>query len=248
MKQWSVIIVDDQQACIDHLLKWLKMIPNVKILETFTEPIRALTFLRFNKVDLVILDVQMEEMNGLDFISALPKMKTKIILYTAFAEFEDKGYQRHVVDVLLKPVSYTRLLVSLGRFDTEMQVTSPELNDRDSLDHYDAYFNIKGPVRYMRKLVRFKDIFYISSSNRYVLIYTNLTNDPLVSNSSFQEIKNMLPRNWFIQCAKGYIFNSIYFNSYKKHMIKLNHVNNEIPVGDLNVFTDFRDFIQHNVV
>ncbi|WP_313260704.1 LytTR family DNA-binding domain-containing protein [Sphingobacterium sp.] len=248
MKQWSVIIVDDQQASIDRLLEWLEVLPSVNILSTFTDPIRALTFLRFNQVDLVILDIQMENMDGFGFMSAMPKKKSKVILYTAFPEFEDRGYQRNVVDVLLKPVSQTRLLIALDRLDTEMRLNSPELDDRHSLDHYDAYFNVKGPTRYMRKLVRFKDIIYITSSNRYVFIYCNDGNDPLVSNSLLKDIRDMLPRKWFIQCAKGYIFNSMYFNSYRNNKVKLNHVEQEIPVGNKSLYKDFWDLIQRNVI
>ncbi len=246
MKQWTAIIVDDQQASIDHLVQLMDGIEYVTIVKTFTNPKRALTYMRINPIDLLILDVQLGEISGFDFLESLPKLNFKTILYTAYPEFEDQGYQKNVIDVLLKPVSSIRLKAGLLRLDTQMKSEFPELNDQDSLQHFASYFNIKGPYRYRRTNVRFINITHVEKAGNSVCIFLNNSRDPLVSNSTFEFIMDRLPSRWFIKCGKGRLFNVYYFHSYSHNQIRLNNVEKLIPVGELAKHPELKAFLNSN--
>lgn len=246
MKQWTAIILDDQQASIDRLLEMMKDVEYVNVAKSFTDPKRALTYMRVNPIDLLILDVQLGGMSGFEFLESLPKLNFKTILYTAYPQYEDQGYQRNVVDVLLKPVSPIRLKIALSRLDAEMKSDLPELNDRDSLQHYDDYFNVKGPYRYVRTNVRFINITHVEKAGNSVCIYLNNGKDPLISNSTFENIMDKLPSRWFIKCGKGRLFNVYYFHSYSHNQIRLNYVEKLIPVGELAKHPELKTFLNSN--
>jgi len=248
MRKWNAIVVDDQKGSIDHLVTLFKKIEYVAIEASFQDPFKALKYLRVNQVDLIILDVEMGEMSGFEFMKALPRIKAKIILNTAHQHYEDPGYDVNVVDVILKPVSQTRLQVALRRLDDELRLAFPEINDDESLDHSYDFFQIKGPHRFAKKALWFKNIIYIETSRGKVLIHQIDQKEPLLANSSIAKVLEILPRKWFKQCHQGYVFNINFFHSYAKNLVSLKYVDKKLDVGDLNIYPGFRDFVHNNVV
>lgn len=246
MKQWTAIILDDQKASIERLLEMMEDVEYVKVAKSFTDPKRAMTYMRVNPIDLLILDMQLGGMSGFDFLDSLPRLDFKTILCTAYPQYEDPGYQRNVVDVLLKPVSPVRLKMGLSRLDMEMKKDFPELNDQDSLHHYDDYFNVKGPYRYARTNVRFINITHVEKAGNSVCIHLNNSEVPLVSNSTFEHIMDRLPARWFIKCGKGRLFNVYYFRSYSHNQIWLHHVEKPVPVGELAKHPELKAFLNSN--
>ena len=246
-KIWSGIIIDDQQACIDHLTKMVADISYVDIVRTFTEPQEAKIFLRANKVDFMILDVELGKSNAFDFLRTLPSSNLKTILYTAHRQYEDPGYDINVVDVLLKEVSRSRFYAALRRVDEALGKLIPIIG-HDSLEHYSHYFMIKGPVRYSRTEVRLKEVIYVESKNGYV-IFHQIGNKTLVCNSPMKEVQEKLPVQWFKQCHKSFILNISFFYSYGADGILMTEGTKEkIPVGDKKLYPDFFGFINSNMI
>src|SRR5213078_3241540 len=110
----NCIIVDDEQHAIDVLVHYVKQTPHLNLVETFTNPIKALQALSTQKVDLVFLDIQMPELSGIDFIKTIHG-KAKVILTTAYSEFALEGYELYVVDYLLKPIRLPRFLAAVQK-------------------------------------------------------------------------------------------------------------------------------------
>lgn len=248
MKQWLAIIVDDQQSSIDALTEKMHEIESVKVLKTFTDPIKALTFLRVNPIDLVFLDMELGKMTGFSFMNSMPRKHCKVIIFSAFAQFEDPGFERNVIDFLLKPVSQTRLKWSVQRLNENLLLNHPELTNLDSLDHCYNFFQVAGDRRNMRVMVHFKDIIYIRKVDRFVLIYQNDGLDPAISRKSFREIIDSLPMKYFIRCAQSTVFNINYFHSYIDQSIRLNHVKEPIWSGKLYKYPELREFLEINKI
>jgi len=248
MKQWTAIIVDDQQASIDHLLHLMKEIEYIQIARCFTDPMKALRFLRINEVHLIILDVELGSMSAFDFLSSMPRTDAKVIFYTAHAQFEDPGYERNVADFLLKPVSPPRLKHCMQRINEKLTLQLPHHGLPKTLDHYDHFFQIKGHTKFMRTRVEFKNIIYIIKTGRYLLIYQNDGLPPAVSRESFDHALSLLPSNFFIQCAQSTVFNAVFFHSYVDQRIKLKHINESIQAGKLSVYKDLRKFLETNKI
>lgn len=249
MRNYRAIIVDDQQASIDVLLGHFEKVELVKVDAYFTDPFRALRYVRVNPVDLVILDVDLgDRMDGFEWIAAIPKLKLKFILYTGFKQFEDQGYLMNVVDVLLKPVSYPRFVAGLRRMDADMRLQMPDNYDMDSLDHSNSYLQIRRAGKWNMQLVWFREVIYIEAQTRYVHIHMATDEQLLLSNSSFSYILDLLPKKWFKQCARGIAFNVNFFHSYQRRKVKLNLVKTDIPTGDIKNYPDFREFLENNSV
>lgn len=246
-KIWSGIIIDDQQACIDHLTEMMTEISYVDIVRTFTDPQEAKIFLRANKVDFMILDVELGKTDAFDFLRTLPSSDLKTILYTGHRQYEDLGYDIHVVDVLLKEVSRSRFYAALRRVDEALGKLLPNTG-RDSLEHYSYYFMIKGPVRYKRTEVRLREVVYVESTNGQVKFHL-IGNKTLVCNSPMKEVQERLPVNWFKQCHKSFILNTSFFYSYGADGILMTEgTKTKIPVGDKKLYPDFFNYINSNTI
>ena len=249
MRKYHAIIVDDQQASIDLLLSYFAKTEQVQVDAHFTDPIKALTYVRENAIDLVIIDIDLGgRLNGFDWMTAAPKRKIKFIVYTGLHKFEDKGYLMNAVDVLLKPVSQQRFAIALNRLDDRIRLEDTPAGDFDSLEHWYDYINIKKDGKFCGQLIWFKNILYMESSKKYVLIYQ--ANDPevLFSNSTLAHIYSKLPKNWFKQCARGTIVNVKFFHSYTGKQVKLINHKKLLPVGNLATFYEFKNFLMYNQV
>lgn len=250
MRYYRAIIVDDHQASIDHLLEHFEKIEIIQVEGHFTDPFRALTYVRVNPVDLVILDIDLgTNMDGFDWMINSPHPGTKFILYTGYKQFEDQGYLMNAVDVLLKPVSYPRFMAAMRRVNADFRQQIPAYSDRDSLQESNSYLSVRKDARWTRELVWFRDIIYIKTSNRYVHIRMVGGKDSwLISNSPFSYIRDLLPRTWFKQCARATMFNINFFHSFRNRKMKLNQVEEYISTGDMRKYPEFLKFLENNEV
>jgi len=244
---WIGIIIDDQKPHIDHLLEMVEEIGYVQIAKTFNDPQDAKIFLRANKVDFIILDVELGKTNAFDFLRTLPSSNLKTILYTAHRQYEDPGYDFGVVDVLLKDVSKSRFYAALRRVDEALGRLIP-VSDHDSLENYTYYFMIKGPVRYQRTEVRMKELVYVESANGQVKFHM-IGNKILTCGSTMREVLGRLPVKWFMQCHQSIVLNINFFYSYGVGGVLMTEgTKNTLPVGAKKLYPDFFNFINSNTL
>ncbi|MBD1422565.1 LytR/AlgR family response regulator transcription factor [Sphingobacterium chuzhouense] len=251
MRKWIGVIIDDQQSAIDYLLDMLKDVAYVEIVATFVDEQKAKRFLHVNKVDFLILDVELEETNAFRFLTGLSNPKIPTILYTGHEKYEDEGYDRDFVDVLLKPVSQSRLLGALRRIDRGLRdlVPIPE----DALENYYEYFQVKGPVRYQREMVWLKNLVYVDMQNGKLCIHL-ADERVLETNASFKQVMELLPSKWFLECAQSVALNINFYRGMVGGDVVLTtpkpkksdnandsdeSINEVIPAGHRNVYTDF---------
>jgi DNA-binding LytR/AlgR family response regulator len=243
---WAGVIIDDQQGSMDYLLDLMEDISYVQILKTFTDPQEAKLYLRVNQVDFMILDVELGRINGFDFLRTLPKSNLKTILYTAHEQYEDPGYDIGMVDVLLKPVSRSRLYGALRRLDDELGRLLP-VSISDSLEDYSHYFMIRVGYRYVRVAVRMKNIVYVESANGSIIFHM-VDGDRLKCNNSMRQVLEALPVKWFKQIHQSFVINVNFFYSYEKGGVRMTLTNKMLPTGDKKIYTDFFVYINSNVL
>lgn len=249
MRNYRAIILDDQQSSIDHLMEHFQKLEQVRVEAEFTDPYRALAYVRVNPVDLVILDVDLQNrIDGLEWMSAFTGKHTKFILYTGYRQFEDDGYMRNVVDVLLKPVSYQRFATAMKRLDTEIRLSMPGNPAQDPDDHANEYLNVRKDGKWNRRLVWFREITHIRSSNGYLLVHLATDPEVLISNASFRSVMEMLPKRKFKQFSRSMAFNVRFFHSFTSGKVRLKHVSEELPAGNLANHASFREFLETNSV
>lgn len=260
MRKWIGVIIDDQQSAIDYLLDILKDVAYVEIIATFVDDKKAKRFLHVNKVDFLILDVELEGTNAFRFLIGLSNPKIPTILYTGYEKYQDEGYDRDFVDVLLKPVSQSRLLGALRRVDRELRDLIPVAED--DLANYYEYFQVKGPVRYQREMVWLKNLVYVDMQNGKLCIHL-ADGRVLETNASFKQVMELLPSKWFLECAQSVALNINFYKGMADGtvvltILKTNQSDNTqesdkptnvvIPAGSRKVYTDFYAFVDSNLL
>ncbi len=108
------IIVEDQPPAQRILKKYIKDLGTLDLVDTFSNAIDAMEFLKSNEVDLIFLDIHLPKISGIDFLKAMPNPPA-VILTTAFADYALQGYEFNVVDYLLKPFSFQRFVKAVAK-------------------------------------------------------------------------------------------------------------------------------------
>jgi two-component system LytT family response regulator len=207
------IVVDDKPLAIDILEAYIAKVPYLSLVFQTQNPLDALDYLRKQPVDLVFLDIQMPELNGLQFIS-LAAGRPRVILTTAYPDFALEGYAHDVVDYLLKPIPFERFLQAVEKVRS---LAVPK--ESGSLF-------VKTEHRIQR--VPLEDILYIEARQNYVCIF--MGSGRIMSLQNIKAIEERLPPLRFIRVHKSYIVSLEKIDTVEKSRIFIGEA--VIPIGD----------------
>ena len=190
--QINCIAIDDEPLALSKLEGFISKVPELILVRTFDDPIEAIGWLKENSTDLIFLDIQMEQLTGIQFIEAIGP-SSKVILTTAFDQFALKGFELNVTDYLLKPFSFQRFLQAVNK---AMENFSNKKNPEN-----DSFIFVKTEYRLER--IDIDDILYIEGMKDYLRIIC--TGKKIMTLQSFAKIKESLPDNKFCRVHKSYI-------------------------------------------
>ena len=108
------IVVDDEPLAVEMLAGYVRRTPSLELISTFTDPVLALSEINSTKPELVFMDIQMPDLNGLELSKLLPS-ETLIIFTTAFKEYAFESYEVGAIDYLLKPIKYQKFLEAVAK-------------------------------------------------------------------------------------------------------------------------------------
>lgn len=195
MKTLRCIIVDDEPLAVRLLEGFVERTPFLSLAGSFLSATEALTALT-PEIDLVFLDINMPELNGLELAALIPS-SIRVIFTTAYREYAVESYSVHAADYLLKPVSYPRFLTAVQR------LCAPSAPERTE-DERDYLF-VKSDGRMVR--VDMPDILYVKGLKDYACIYTATSERPLIALSTLKAIEERLPASRFCRVHKSFIVN-----------------------------------------
>ncbi|SEM77215.1 DNA-binding response regulator, LytR/AlgR family [Chryseobacterium taichungense] len=216
MKTIKCIIVDDEPLAISLLENYIQEIPFLELVLSSENSIEALEYIQNHECDLVFLDIQMPELTGINFMKILGN-RMKYILTTAYSEYALEGYEHHIVDYLLKPISLERFRKS-----------AVKAQERFSLGKQaQEYFFVKSSGKQHR--IGFEDILYIESIRDYVNIKT--AEEEFIILDTLKSMEQQLPESSFVRIHKSFIVNINHIKNIgtKKIIIGPDH---EIPIGE----------------
>ena len=198
----SCIIVDDEQHAIDLLTDHMSKIPLLDLQFTTTDPVSAFQYLQKKKTDLVFLDIQMPELNGLQLARLLGD-KTKIIFTTAYSAYALQGYEHNVIDYLLKPILFERFLSAAQKAIHLLDASSPAIALQEIPKYESDFIFVKTGTR--NKIVRIglADIEYVEAMGNYLSIHTS--SGKLLALLTFRELEKKLPSDRFIRIHNSYL-------------------------------------------
>ncbi|WES96108.1 LytTR family DNA-binding domain-containing protein [Chryseobacterium arthrosphaerae] len=214
MDKIKCIIVDDEPLAISLLERYVEQVPFLELVFSTENPILALEYIQNHPSDLIFLDIQMPELTGINFMKIVGD-RQKYILTTAYSEYALEGYEHHIVDYLLKPVSFERFQKSIVKARERFSFQPTE----------NTHFFVKSSGRQHR--IGFHEIFYIESIKDYVNIRTE-TEEYIVLDT-LKSMESQLPER-FIRIHKSFIINLDKVKSIGARKVILTDV--EVPIGD----------------
>jgi two-component system, LytTR family, response regulator len=218
----TCIAVDDEPLALEVIKKYISDTPLVSLVSTFTDAIQALTFLKTRPVDLIILDIQMPDISGIQFLQSL-KVRPMVIFTTAYAEYAVKGFELEAVDYLVKPIKFERFVNSLEKAGKLMSMRSAVAGNQD-----DGFLFVKSG--YGTSRVNFSEILYIEGLDDYIKIHFMDGRSPVLSLMSLKNILEKLPENRFMRVHRSFIVALKNIRSFRKKHVFLDTL--KIPVGD----------------
>lgn len=225
-------IIDDEPLALDLLESYVKKTPFLKLCGKYSSAVMAMKGVEEYPVDLLYLDIQMPELNGLDFSRMVSKY-TRIIFTTAFEQYAIESYRVSALDYLLKPVSYSEFIQSAYK-----ALQWFELSHRKN-ENVDSIF-VKSEYRLVQ--IKLKDILYIEGLKDYVKIYEDGSPKPILTLMSMKAVEEMLPNSQFLRVHRSYIVQKSKIRIVERGRIVFGKT--YIPIGDSyrQAFQDYLDF------
>ena len=220
---YKCIIIDDDKVDRKILESHLKRIPNLELINSFSNPMEALPTLHENSVDILFLDVEMPEMTGIEFLKNL-KIVPQTILISAHAHYSLEAFEVGVTDYLQKPFGFDRFLKSVSRALEMVQLRS-KTNEK-----HDGVFQEFVFLKSGRELLKFNlhDIIYVEALASFSKVYTSAEKYTLIS-ESISELQNKFSEEHFIRTHKSYLVSKNKVTGISSKQISLDNI--KIPLG-----------------
>lgn len=197
----NCLIVDDEPLAVELLEAYVKRTPFLELKGAFTNAFDALALLEKETLDLLFLDIQMPELNGLE-LSRLVGTQVKVIFTTAFEQYAVEGFKVDALDYLLKPISYPEFLRAAHKALRwkEMAEAASSLEVREIAD---ALF-VRSGNKFVK--VQLSHILYIEGMQDYVKIYLDDNSQPVVTLNTMKDFEESLSFP-FLRIHRSYIIN-----------------------------------------
>lgn len=211
------IAIDDEPLALQLVAEYCQRISFLRLDKTFTNTDEAFAYLSENTVDLLFLDIQMPDINGVQFYKNLSK-KPPVIFTTAFKDYAVEGFNVDAVDYLLKPFEYDRFLKACYKAKEYIEFLSSQELQLNS---------IFVKVNYEIMKINLKDVDLIEALDDYIKIY--IPPSPVLTLMTLKNIAEKLPSRDFIRVHRSFIVPIAKVEKFSKS--KLWVKGKEIPIG-----------------
>lgn len=192
----SCIIVDDEPLAVKLMESFVTKTPDLRLLGSFTDSVEAINAIKEQKPDLLFLDIQMPDLNGMELAHMIPA-NTRVIFTTAFKEYAFESYEVSALDFLLKPIRYNKFLSAVEK---AKQWYEREPADEDSKTK-SLFIRVDGELRN----ITIDSIIYVSGMKDYVMFYLDGETKPLITHLTMKAVEAMLPTDKFLRVHRSYI-------------------------------------------
>ena len=217
MDKISCIIIEDEPLALERTKDFVTKIPFLNLCATFDNALEGLAYLKFNTVELLFLDINMDELSGIELLES-SKIESQVIITTAYQEYALKGYELNVTDYLLKPFTFNRFLQAV----TKAQKKLPQAIVEAPLD----FIFVKTENRLEK--VMFNEILYIEGMRDYRRIH--LATKKIMTLQNFKELEQLIPSNIICRVHKSYMVALNKIESIERSRIKI--ADQLIPISD----------------
>ena len=217
MDRYTCIIIEDEPLALKRTSDFVSKIPFLNLSGTFDNSINGLFYLKSNKVDLLFLDINMDELSGIELLES-SKIDCQVIITTAYQEYALKGYELNVTDYLLKPFTFDRFLKAVTK-------AQDNLANRNSDAQPDFIF-VK--TEYRLEKIMLNEIVYIEGMRDYRRIHT--VNKKVMTLQNFSEFEKLIPSSIVCRVHKSYMVALNKIVSIERNRIKI--ADQLIPISE----------------
>jgi two-component system, LytTR family, response regulator len=212
----NCIIIEDEPLAMKKMEGYIGRLSFLNLVGKFRSAIDAIGFIKENKPHLIFLDIQMEQMTGIQLLETLAH-RPKVIITTAYQEYALKGYELQVCDYLLKPIQFERFVQACEKSYQEIENTGTT---------EPGYIFVK--TEYRLEKVGTSSILYIEGMRDYRYIVT--TGKKIMTLQTFKDIEKALPANRFMRVHNSYVVAIDKIESIERHRIRIG--NKLIPISN----------------
>ena len=217
MDKYSCIIIEDEPLALERTKNFVSKIPFLNLCGTFDNALDGLSYLKANKVDLLFLDINMDELSGIELLES-SKIESKVIITTAYQEYAIKGYELNVTDYLLKPFTFDRFLKSVNK--------AQENTDPPLVATSQDFIFVKTENRLEK--INLSDILFIEGMRDYRRIHTQ--HKKIMTLQNFSELEQIIPSNLVCRVHKSYMVGIGKIESIERMRIKI--ASQIIPISE----------------
>lgn len=223
-------IVDDEPLALSLLESYVDKTPFLRLAGKYSSAVQAMKELPGRHVDLLFLDIQMPELNGLEY-SKMIDPATRIVFTTAFGQYAIDGYKVNALDYLLKPISYVDFLQAANKALQWFELLQQPKEDIQSIF-------VKSDYKLVQ--IELSKILYVEGLKDYIKIYEEDVPKPILSLMSLKAMEELLPASRFIRVHRSYIVQKDKIRVIDRGRIVFGK--NYIPIGD-SYKQNFQDFL-----
>ena len=219
------LAIDDEPLALKQLVSYIMQTPFLELVAACQSAVEAKEILHNEQIDALFVDINMPDLNGLDFVKSL-STPLLVVFTTAYSEFALEGYKVNAIDYLLKPFGLDDFIRAARKVKKQyelMNAVSVLVVDMD-----DAIF-FKTEYKIVR--VDIKQIMYVESMSEYLKIHLVDEPKPIIVLLSMKKIEERLPVNSFMRVHRSYIINLKMIKEVNKSRIIMNS-DTYIPIGD----------------
>ena len=215
----SCMIVDDEPLAVKLLESFVAKTPELKLLGSFTDSVEAINAIKEQQPNLLFLDIQMPDLNGMELAHMIPS-ETRVIFTTAFKEYAFESYEVSALDFLLKPIRYNKFLAAVEKakewftvyslqFTGDLQANSSEPSELSSVNRKPSTVNQSSTI-FLKvdgeyRQVALERIIYVCGMKDYVMFYLEGERKALITHLTMKAVEDMLPQQLFMRVNRSYI-------------------------------------------
>jgi two-component system LytT family response regulator len=217
MDKYTCIIIEDEPLALEKTKVFVNKVPFLQLSATFDNALSGLAFLKSNKVDVLFLDINMDELTGIELLES-SKISSQVIITTAYQEYALRGYELQITDYLLKPFTFNRFLQAANKAQENLsrRITEKQLD----------FIFVKTENRLEKIMI--SDILYIEGMRDYLRIHT--PGKKIMTLQSFNELEQLIPSHLVCRVHKSYMVAVNKIESIERSRIKI--ADQLIPVSD----------------
>ena len=217
------IIIDDEPLVRDLLEDNVSQVSFLELAKSCKSTIEALEVLQQEQIDLMFLDIQMPQLNGIQFLQSLSKPPL-VIMITAYQNYAVEGFNLQVADYIMKPFSFGRFLKACNRAAELHNMKNSVMASGVSGD----YFFVNVEYTYVKIVVAY--IEYIEGFKDYIKIFLSSATKPVLTRMSLRSIEAKLPVGTFIRTHKSFLVAISRITTIKRDFVCIGKT--EIPVSE----------------